>query len=83
MANKKQLTPTGTCWCGCEQPTKAGAFFLTGHDKTAESAVIQVEYGSVAAFIVQHRYGPDGRNPRQALAMHKTKKIASWAKGKG
>jgi hypothetical protein len=45
--------------------------------------VIQVEYGSVAAFILAHGYGPDGKNARELLAARKTKKIAVWAKGKG
>jgi hypothetical protein len=75
--------PTGTCWCGCEKQTKPGAFFLTGHDKTATSAVIQLEYGSVVDFVVAHGYGPRGKNARAQLAVKKTNKIAAWAKGKG
>jgi hypothetical protein len=83
MTSKSPPVPTGTCWCGCEKATKPAAFFLTGHDKTATSAVIQLEYGSVVDFVVAHGYGPGGKNARQQLAVKKTKKIAAWAKGKG
>ena len=31
----KQATPTGNCWCGCGESTKAGRFFLPGHDSKA------------------------------------------------
>ena len=47
MASTKRLLPTGECWCGCGVETAIGSFFLPGHDKTAESAVISVEYGGV------------------------------------
>jgi len=66
MANR--LVPTGDCWCGCGKQARIGSFFLPGHDKAAEGAVITLEYGSVAAFIVKHGYGPNGRNPIQELA---------------
>ncbi len=39
--------PTGMCWCGCSAETSIGSFFIAGHDKIAESAVIKIEYGSV------------------------------------
>ncbi len=38
-----------------------------GHDKTAESAVISVEYGGVPKFLVHHGYGPDGKNPKHEV----------------
>jgi len=65
----KRLMPTGDCWCGCGAETGVGSFFLAGHDKVAESAVILVEYGSVPAFLVRHGYGPgpNQNNPRQRL----------------
>ena len=62
------LLPTGECWCGCGQETRIGSFFLAGHDKTAESAVIAVEYGGVPQFLHRHGYGPGGRSARQAVA---------------
>jgi hypothetical protein len=69
---KKPLLPTGTCWCGCGELTKRGAFFLTGHDKRAESAVILEEYGDVPAFLVAHGYGPEGSKvPCQVLEKHR------------
>jgi hypothetical protein len=83
MTTKIQSMPTGTGWCGCQKPTKAGASFLTGHDKTLTSAVVQREYGSVVDFVVTHGYGPGGKNARAQLAVKKTKRIAAWAKGKG
>ena len=66
-----RLLPTGVCWCGCEQETGIGSFFLPGHDKTAESAVILVKYGGVPEFLQEHGFGPGGRNPRQELAAFK------------
>ena len=65
MASSKRLLPTGECWCGCGAETAIGSFFLPGHDKAAGSAVISVEYGGVPGFLVQHGYGPDGKNARR------------------
>ena len=50
--------PTGECWCGCGAETPARSFFVPGHDRRAESTVIQNEYGSVADFLVAHGYDP-------------------------
>jgi hypothetical protein len=63
----QRLLPTGYCWCGCGGETGLGSFFLPGHDKVAESAVILIEYGGVPAFLSKHGYAPGGKNPRQAL----------------
>ena len=65
MNSTKRLIPTGDCWCGCGAEAAIGAFFLPGHDKAAGSAVISVEYGSVPGFLIQHGYGPEGKNPRR------------------
>ena len=70
IARDKQdrLLPTGECWCGCGETTKEPAnFFLPGHDKVAESAVINIKYGGVAEFLVEHGFGPGGLNPRVEL----------------
>lgn len=64
----QRLLPTGDCWCGCGAEVGRGSFFLPGHDKKAESAVILVEYGGVPEFISQHGYGPAGKNAIDALA---------------
>ena len=61
------VEPTGECWCGCGEETAAESFFLPGHDKTAESAVISVEYGGVPEFLLEHGYGPEGRNPKREV----------------
>ena len=37
-------------------------------DKTAESAIISVEYGGVPKFLDRHGYGPGGKNARQEVA---------------
>ena len=55
--------PTGQCWCGCGQEPSEGKHFARTHDRTAEAAVIKVEYGSIAAFLHHHGYGPNGKNP--------------------
>ena len=73
MTSRQRLLPTGECWCGCQGEPKIGSFFLSGHDRAAESAVIKVEYGSVAHFLVQHGYGPDGKNPKRELELWKAR----------
>ena len=62
---RNRLLPTGECWCGCDEETGIGSFFLPGHDKVAESAVISVEYGGVPEFLFRLGYGPGGKNPRR------------------
>ena len=49
----------GMCYCGCGTPTKG--YFAPTHDRIAESYVMKAEYGSIAAFLVAHGYGPNGR----------------------
>ena len=73
MTATQRLLPTGKCWCGCQGESKIGSFFLPGHDRAAESFVIKVEYGSVADFLVQHGYGPDGKNPKLEFELWKAK----------
>ena len=73
MTSTKRLLPTGECWCGCGAETAIGSFFLPGHDKTAESAVISVEYGGVPGFLVRHRYGPGGKNALREVGRWRTK----------
>ena len=62
-----RLIPTGECWCGCEEVTTPGNYFSSGHDKFAEAAVINLEYGSVAELLIRHGFGPGGRNARAEL----------------
>ena len=50
---------TGNCYCGCGGSTKG--YFVPTHDRIAESFVIKTEYGSIAAFLAAHGYGPTGR----------------------
>ena len=63
----KRAIPTGYCWCGCgEETANVRSFFLTGHDRAAEAAVIINEYGGIPEFLMAHGYGPDGdKNPRE------------------
>ncbi len=69
-----RLLPTGECWCGCGKDVARGSFFLPGHDKKAESAVILVEYGGVPEFLAGHGYAPGGKNPLAALQDWRHKK---------
>ena len=62
-----KLLPTGTCWCGCGQGATEGNFWIPGHDRFAESAVIKLRYGSVAELLVEHGFGPGGRNTRTEM----------------
>ncbi len=70
-----RLVPTGDCWCGCEAAANPGNFWAPGHDKRAESAVINIKYGSVAEFLIEHGFGPAGRNAHAELE--------EWRKGGG
>ena len=65
---EERLIPTGECWCGCGTQTSIGAFFASGHDKIAESAIVKVEYKNVPRLLKQHGYGPGGKNAFEALA---------------
>ena len=62
----KRLLPTGECWCQCGEKTTIGSFFLAGHDKIAESMLMQVRYGGVPEFLSQEGFGPNGKNLREA-----------------
>jgi len=59
--------PTGTCWCGCGEEVGLRSFFLPGHDRKAEAALIRLEYGSVAQLLEEHGYGPSGKNLTKSL----------------
>ena len=61
-----RLLPTGECGCGSD--TAIGSFFPPGHDKTAESAVISVEFGGVPEFLDRHGNGLGGKNTREEVA---------------
>lgn len=64
--------PTGQCWCGCGQSVGEGAFFSPGHDRRAEAAVLDLEYGGrVAALLAAHGYGPDGKNATDELRKYR------------
>ena len=58
---------------GAVAETKRGSFFLPGHDKTAASAVIPVEYGEIPEVLVSHGYGPEGKSPKQEVDLWRTK----------
>ena len=59
-----RLMPTGECWCGCGESTNVGSFFLSGHDKVAESMLMQIKYGGVPEFLAAEGYAPGGRKLR-------------------
>jgi hypothetical protein len=61
------VKPVGECWCGCGDETSRGAFFVSGHDKRGESAVVKVLYKTVPDFMAEHGFGPGGRNASAEL----------------
>lgn len=69
--------PTGLCFCGCGQVVAPGAFFVQGHDKIAESAVIMEEYGGVVEFLDKHGYGPGAgqKNARKVFEARKSEAL--------
>ena len=62
-----RVEPTGECWCGCSASVSSTAFFVPGHDRVAEAAVVNIEYGGVPEMLVSRGYGPGGKNPRREL----------------
>ena len=62
-----QLIPTGECWCGCGEEVQVGAFFVQGHDKRAEAAIVKTVYGGVPELLVAHGFGPGGKNAKEEL----------------
>ena len=76
MASTKRLLRNGECWCGCGAETAIGSFFLPGHEKAVESAVISVKYGGVPKFPVHHGHGPDGRSPKHEV--DRWRAMAKW-----
>lgn len=81
MASEKRLMPTGECWCGCGAEVGLGSFFKPGHDRAAESAVITVEYGSIARFLERHGFGSGGRNAAEELAAWRRRPKGSGSDG--
>ena len=47
---------TGCCYCGCGE--RVAEYFKQGHDRSAEARIIKAVYGSTAAFVAFHGYGP-------------------------
>lgn len=75
MAKKDlpRLIPTGKCFCGCGTDVAIGSFFVRGHDKVAEAALMAVEYGgSVAQMLHAKGFGPSHS------VTHKAVKDAGW-----
>ncbi len=58
----RPLEPSGTCWCGCGALIETQAFFATGHDSVAESAILDLKYGGRPESLAQHGYGPGQEN---------------------
>ncbi|MEI9940514.1 MAG: hypothetical protein WDO69_25140 [Pseudomonadota bacterium] len=75
MAPKNKLYSTGECWCGCGAATKPGIFFVQGHDKFAEGAVRELEFGTVVDFLDAHGYGidPGKKSARKLLEKKRAK----------
>jgi len=70
----ERILPTGKCFCGCGADVPRGSFFLSGHDRIAETAVVLVEYGSVVEFLAAHGYVPNGKNPSKELKAYRDTK---------
>ena len=49
---------TGLCWCECGSPTAEGKHFVQYHDRKAEAALVEAEYGSIADMLAHHGFGP-------------------------
>ncbi len=58
--SKSKPQPTGECYCGCGE--RVGKFFKAGDDRKAESHLIEMHYGDIPGLLVDHGYGPGGKN---------------------
>lgn len=38
---------------------RPGRYFVARHDRRVEAMIIREQYGSIAAFVLAHGYGPD------------------------
>lgn len=63
--------PNGECWCGCGRSVSIGAFFVQGHDKVGESAVVKTIYGDVPTLLLEHGFGPGGKNATEELRRYR------------
>ena len=63
--------PVGLCWCGCGQQTAKGKLFVATHDRTAEAALVKVEYESIANMLAHHGFGPEKSVVQAAERMSK------------
>jgi hypothetical protein len=70
-----EVKPIGKCWCGCGGDVGQNRFFAVGHDKFAEGHVTLTRYGSVAAYLAHHGYGPGGKNARDEADILKGNKM--------
>ena len=68
---RSDVSPTGSCWCGCGAATAPTRFFVAGHDRRAESAVIEIEFGGIPQFLAAHGYGSDGKHVTTELERHR------------
>jgi hypothetical protein len=68
--DKQRVIPTGECWCGCGEEAKVGAFFVVGHDKRAEAAIVKTVYGSVPEMLLAHGFGPGGKSADEELRLY-------------
>jgi len=74
----EKLNPSGVCLCGCGKNTVNHTFFLSGHDKVAESAVINTLYGGVPQFLMAHGFGPEGENPYETMERYRYKRAGKY-----
>ena len=51
---------TGKCYCGCGEPANKDKHFRSNHDSTALAKFLHIHYGSIAALLAEHGYGPSG-----------------------
>jgi hypothetical protein len=53
-SKRREVKPTGWCFCGCGTKVPLTRFFVSSHDRKAEARIIREQYGSVAAFVAAH-----------------------------
>lgn len=58
----QRIMPTGECFCGCNNVTSIGSYFVAGHDRKAEAWLTEMRHKNSVGRLVKLGYGPGGKN---------------------
>lgn len=67
---------TGKCWCGCGGATRG--YWVPGHDRHAEGALMELVYGKrwITDIVAMLGYGPSNSIVEAAKAARSAKRVS-------